>query len=636
MSTKKGGALFIILALILALCGCGSRPELSEAQAETEEMLAEKEGGETSREETASEESREVFQETSEEKEVGRAVRLGIVPEELQGDYDQPVLASQMGLLLEKMIACREPSLADAWTTAVSGAEEMQLQRAAGAVYLLQAAELLGDIRMNGLYDGYVTEENAPWNQEEAACPLSVEETVMIPGPNGTDYTGDRKLGAIIFSYSRCSLLSHMPLMEFDAAWDYRGTEPMTREEAILAAVRLYDSFEEESVYITLEEAAGNCTITGEQIKAAPQMPQIQGDKLPLWRGVGIDNKAESSFWHGHYTRDFYEEELRCAAESGFDFFRVMLSFTTLQYPDFPEDMKLVNKKELEDLDEVILFALENGIHVQVSAFAMPGRYALSGYGNGENYTDGEFYPSEEEWEAFLAYFEMLAKRYQNIPAAYLSFELCSEWHPGDQGNLENFSNHMDRVIGVIRDISPDRLLMAGFDGDVKAAETMAKKGVAISFHSYEPRAFSYVSKETVEQYGGIPGWPVTDEDGREWSAERIYEEHIKPFRDIAQQYGVGFMVGEWGVCSDSFYEECHPDEADVIAYYKEMSELFREKGIPWNHFAMAGRNSFLWSGAISGFGRSGAEPEKMKYEYEDYDFEYIIDRKLIEAVMAG
>lgn len=566
------------------------------------------------------------------QRETARAISLGLVPQALQADYSAPVLDTELGELLGRMIALRDDGAAGEWARLCENSTGQAVDRAGGAVYLMCAAQTLGDLRMNALYDGYFTEGNAPWDHETGDCPILPPGEISIPGPNGTDYTGDAYVGAMLFSFNRCSRLSHKPLMEFSGQWDFRSGALFTREEAILAAVRLYDSFEDEPEYITLEAAAARSTIGRESIDQAPALPELKGGSLPLWRGVGFDSKAESDFWPGHYTRDYYPEEFRLAAEQGFDFFRMMVSFTALQFPDYPQDMGVVNERELEELDKVIAFALENGVHVQISAFAMPGRAALSGFGNGENYNDGAFYPTREEWEAFTAYWEMLAKRYRDIPAPYLSFELCSEWHPGDEGRLEDFSARMDEVTAAIRAVTPDRLLMAGFDGDLAAAECMAKKGVAISYHSYEPRAFCYVSPDTVKEYGGVPAWP--EAAGEHWTAQRVYDEYIRPFRELALKYGVGFMVGEWGVCSDAYYEECYPDEAAVIAFYREMAQMFAREGIPWNHFDLAGRNSFMWSGAISGFGRRGSRAVSGAYECDTHVFEYQVDRALLEAVL--
>lgn len=565
-------------------------------------------------------------------RETARAISLGLVPQALQADYSAPVLDTELGELLGRMIALRDDGAAGEWARLCENSTGRAVDRAGGAVYLMCAAQTLGDLRMNALYDCYFTEGNAPWDHETAECPILPPGEVSIPGPNGTDYTGDAYAGAMLFSFNRCSRLSHKPLMEFSGQWDFRSGAPFTREEAILAAVRLYDSFEDEPEYITLEAAAARSTIGRECIDQAPALPELKGGALPLWRGVGFDSKAESDFWPGHYTRDYYPEEFRFAAEQGFDFFRMMVSFTALQFPDYPQDRGLVNERELEELDKVIAFALENGVHVQISAFAMPGRAALSGFGNGENYNDGEFYPTGEEWEAFTAYWEMLAKRYRDIPAPYLSFELCSEWHPGDEGRLEDFSARMDEVTAAIRAVSPDRLLMAGFDGDLAAAECMAQKGVAISYHCYEPRAFTYVDLDTVEQYGGVPAWPEIG--GELWTAQRIYEQSIQPFREVAQKYGVGFMVGEWGLCNNAYYEACHPEETAVMAFYSEMAQMFAREKIPWNHFDLAGRNSFMWSGAISGFGRRGSRAVSGAYEYDTHVFEYKADRALLEAVL--
>lgn len=585
--------------------------------------------------------------EETESREIVHAIDLNLVTEELQSNYDEIITSREMSELLGRVIELRNHSLLPDWKTLCAKCDNTRIDRFCGAVFLMKAAQTLGDLRMNAVYDMYFTDEKAPWsvNLEYHPFELSEDEEIFISGPNGTDYSGDPFVGSLIFSFSRCSRVSYLPLLEFSEGWDFRSGDSLTREEAILAAVRLYDSFEDEPEYVTLDEAAAGSTVPQTVIDAAPEGVDVTGDRLPLWKGVGFDNRADSNFWVGHYLRDDYVEEFRFAAEEGFNFFRIMQSFTSLQFPDYPNDLYQVNEKELETLDQVISFGLVHGIHIQISCFAVPGRHAMSGYNNGENYYDGPFYPTEKEWKSYTAWWEMLAKRYQNIPNAYLSFELCSEWHPGDQGKLENFSRHMDETIAAIREISPDRLLMAGFDGDLSAAECMAEKGVALSFHCYVPNSADYINFETVEQFDfvtsenvneyrgiAIDGWPNVYGDS--WSAEKIYVEHIKPFHELAKKYDVGFMIGEWGAFNNPFYEEWHLNQADVAAYMQDMVTMFEEKGIAWNHFALAGRNAFMWSGVQSGFSRIGSSPKTIRYQSDDHTFEFIADRELLDIVL--
>lgn len=56
-----------------------------------------------------------------------------------------------------------------------------------------------------------------------------------------------------------------------------------------------------------------------------------------------------------HQHMDFKEAEVQYLVDNGFNFTRLLLGFSTLRYPDFQEDMMLVNENELLDLDRLIV-----------------------------------------------------------------------------------------------------------------------------------------------------------------------------------------------------------------------------------------------------------------------------------------
>ena len=73
--------------------------------------------------------------------------------------------------------------------------------------------------------------------------------------------------------------------------------------------------------------------------------------------------------------------------------------------------------------------------------------------------------------------------------------------------------------------------------------------------------------------------------DGESWSSdvnftpEEIYEQIIRPVQEIAENYGVGFMLNEFGIfaCNVGW------DVSIPVSYTDDMIAMLEEQGIPWS-----------------------------------------------------
>ena len=128
---------------------------------------------------------------------------------------------------------------------------------------------------------------------------------------------------------------------------------------------------------------------------------------------------------HYNIVEPFQERDLKFLSENGFNFARVLIGFTTLGYPDHPENGSLVNLAELEDLDRLIAWGMRYDVHLSLCMLSPPG-YASQEDVEHQAIKDAD-YPSPEQWELIRSYWTMLTKRYAGIPSRNLSFELCTE-----------------------------------------------------------------------------------------------------------------------------------------------------------------------------------------------------------------
>lgn len=585
--------------------------------------------------------------------EVGRAIKLGLVPAALQGDYGKTATEKELCTLMGNAVAKLDSAKLPAWNTFCAAATDGPTLRQEAAVAMYLAATLFtptpqGNASestnyldwekywftdVNGGYGGNGTKIFAKFDNREDYTYL-----------DSFNYLSQGVLPSMAMAYGLelASRYSHNLALEIKPDGSgARFKDPLTREEAILAAVRWYDSWDPAPVYVTPEDVrATEQAISAAQLETAASVLPVTAEKLPAWKGCGNFTKcAANTSGGGNGVQEYYESDVKFLADHGFNFMRVCLGFTTLGAPDYPKNGAYLNLRELEDLDQLLAWGLEYGVHMQISMFSPPRRHTAGEVWNEASYwrelsadSDLGGVYTETEWADVAACWKMLALRYQNVPTDYLSFELGSEWHPDD---TDVFMDHWDPIIDAIRAATPDRVLMFAFDEMLPAAERMAARGVALSYHSYEPRGFAYFQNEGYE--GGDPNpaaqaptWPFTDENGVTWSGGKIYETYIKPMQELSQKCNVGFMVGEVGLCNNPRGADIA--QADAVAFTRELVAAMNTHGVPYNHFSLAGDINLLRQYYPDIEARRGETMTPVTYHFADYDYSFYADLELTQV----
>ena len=257
--------------------------------------------------------------------------------------------------------------------------------------------------------------------------------------------------------------------------------------------------------YVSLSEAGSydKAILTDALLSSDSALPEVTQAVLPSeWRGAGI---ASRKYMVEEY-RPFAESDIRFLAENGFNFTRLYLSFETLRYPDFPADPRMVNQRELRELDQLLAWCVEYDIHLQIT---MNDYLNADGTGKGQ----GEGMPqSQAEWELVREYWTMLATRYADIPSKYLSFDLCNESEPKkDDGQLETCKAEVAALVDAIRAVSPQRVLLYSQPDRENLAwtEAMASLGVAIGCHVYTPSGVLLGHRELERNPEAEMIWPM-------------------------------------------------------------------------------------------------------------------------------
>jgi len=362
----------------------------------------------------------------------------------------------------------------------------------------------------------------------------------------------------------------------------FNGLDTLTIEEAAECAL-VYYNFPNPMAYPTYlapeEVGAYNPEIiTPDLLEKETSLPAASCENLPAqWHGVVMDD-MELVAYNMHTDPEIYEYEIQKIKEAGFNFIGLNLDFSWLQdYWLFDSksnggnlayNKMLTNKKDsgklslqrLEKLDQVIALCMEYDIHVDLRATALG---ELSGYSmdlpqrvrKGANYAD----ELAQLWQA-------IARRYAEIPNEYLSFTLFT-------ADLDVQTDMVLPSVEAIREVSPDRCIIADICFKAMKPKAFAELGVALSYRLYDHEKYDsvmnmteYYKQNSARQVNRLHfltkqgekmienfSWPYKGELDAQalFSIGRYGGESLMEVMETAQEYGVGFMLSDFGITVD-------------------------------------------------------------------------------------
>jgi len=388
-------------------------------------------------------------------------------------------------------------------------------------------------------------------------------------------------------------------------------------------------------VFVAPEEVGKYSTdiITADLLTKETELPAVSCEKLPSnWHGVVMKDM-------GYTMRttmlddQIYEYEIQTIKEAGFNFIGLELDFSWLQEyilqdPQFEpfkglvaeEDVGKFSMARLEQLDRVIALCMKYDIHVNLRCVDF-----------GDNHTCCDRFRDISNSKAgpkLANRWQAIARRYADIPNEYLSFTLFTS--PAGAVTAVLMPS-----VEAIREVSPDRCVIADICGwtlKKQDAITFAKAGVALSsrigteekmkmfYHRnfFDPGQYIQTIDAAGEKFVKNFTWPCDGVDAEKLlastSKDRVYETMA-----VAEEYGVGFMVSDFGVFADEFevYRGAffyptyrYPDEG-YRAMIEDITSTVAAKGYGWCF-----SNWFGYFGVTN----SGPVYENASYEQvEDY-----------------
>lgn len=427
------------------------------------------------------------------------------------------------------------------------------------------------------------------------------------------DYGSDTSMVYVCALYDR---VTGLPVMSLDSKNRFLPQKKMTVGDAARATLRFYRSLEGKENYVKLSKAGtyNKKIITDKLLNKKSSLPEASNQKLPVWRGIlnGTMGYVKYQALGGRADKVIREGDIKAAADTGFNHMSIMISFPWLQ--GLHQKDGYVDKTRLEELDRVIALCMKYDMHVTLENCETPG---ISMWGDDEHEKGTENLAKPGMAKTYAGYWGMLAKRYKSIDNKYLAFNLMVE--PGFTSE-EQYEKLLGPSVDAIFAVDKSRVVIADIHNWGLTGEAMAKRGVALSHHHYEPRDFCVLEGTDYEQdkdYLHSVKWEYTAKDTFDLHA--YGDENIASLNDVrktAEKYGVGFMVGEFGIFGGGQLSKYRYSDETISAYYTSMIEAFEEEGIGW----VGGSMDSQWGIMISYPCVEGAKYVKLKNSNNYYD----------------
>lgn len=608
------------LVLGLSACGISNNTEVSSEATES----------------TASEATEAVTTEAPEpvqvDPEVQRGITLGLVSADYLDDPNAPATTTDLENMGAKILELRgaEASVIAKWDECASGSDRTARNSdvAKATYYIASYLSEDGIPKTNANdnsgsrrwlpgdwykdphsinWDNFIKNANGEfsfYNREEAA---HGNEPITTNEVNSTT--------AVMFSIALASHYSGQYVLPQDLETGTLLLETeLTRADLLLRMVRLYDSFEDEAEYIAIDSLGTENPITDSEIANAAAVPEVNASgSSDEWIGSIMENynlignpDGDNSIYSTDLTWNYREADFAAAADMGMNYMRLSLALPVLAYPDYSEDRSSVNKAIIEDFDNAVRWGMKYGLHISIGFQGyldddIDGIDCTNADGSIENLFTPDYLAPAESYEAKADLLNAFAKRYSNVPAKYLSFELQNENCALDNDSAANdtMADQFIMLANSIWSVTPERGVSLSTDTHT-LTETeyaywskIAEAGINLDFHCYEPRSFlapnDYYRVDASEMV-----WPgFVDEHGESWDMDKVYDTYIAPWKELADEYQVGLRIGECVPFMESWdlFDTPPRTQDAMVAWAADFSKKMQE-----NHI------SYTLNNAMNGF----------------------------------
>ena len=347
--------------------------------------------------------------------------------------------------------------------------------------------------------------------------------------------------------------------------------------------------------------------ITQELLEKETGLPAVSNQSLPQWHGVVMN---DMTYWERcmHLDDQIYEYEIRAIKEAGFNYIGLRLDFNWMTesilsdpqkeaYVDIlnSEDFGCFSLEHLEELDQVIAWCMKYDIHVNLRGFG------IGGYNDDTHIDEFNDIRTKQGAERLAQNWRAIARRYADIPNVYLSFTPFTTPKGGCYPTQETILPSVEAML----EESPDRCIIVdvfGWAMEKSDAEAFAKMGVALSCRigGGDGKSFDWLNHtsiwktdEVLKESGKSQildfTWPYQGQDAAAVLAQSGFYE-VDVVWNVAQEYGVGFMVSDFGITRSTYSgytasESCPRYRYSNEAYQTMLLDFintFQERGYGW------------------------------------------------------
>lgn len=424
----------------------------------------------------------------STDEEIGKAIDLGLVPAQMQGNYEETISYKGFCAILDCFVEKMFPELFSDWKDVSANYRDadVQMSRMEGALVLLYAAECCGidavgyeyNIPLEDLIaDDVDFYEGVTWDYPLLPDILETYYNETIANSQYYTWRCESNYGdnAILFA-EYMSYGNGKTFLDYDERYALNLGDMFKRGDAIRAVERLYENARF-AQYGAAEEAA--CTVSDAAITLGKAMEEVSWQQLPNWKGFTVSDGT----WTAAYGAGmrYQREEIEALSTLGFNFVRAPLN-TAMLFKN--GDTSMVNLGYLEEMDNLIKYCAEMGIHVCFDLHDIPE----AGYITGDDTAKIILWQDAAAQALFVEFWQFLAEYYRDIPSNLLSFNLLNEPRGAD-GEPDDalYSEIMLRAIDAIREVTPERLIFADALGvtEGRVVEGLADAQIVQALHPY-------------------------------------------------------------------------------------------------------------------------------------------------------
>lgn len=397
-----------------------------------------------------------------------RAFTLGLAPEGMQMRVSEQISSVEFRGLLTELINKLAPEKLSYFEENVTD-HDMPMSRGLGFVMAYYAAVSIGADDYNNNFDNSRADGgdfwDSDWNEYRALFPTVYEGPEYFAPEDMSGFAwvewGNVYTASHLWSFWHSSPVSGNLMFTFDEeAGSIHKHEALTVQDAVSVLTRLYDSVTGIEM-VSISDAAVTEgfaeSLTPELREKLESAPEITAENHPVWTGL--------IFGYAYYRQiNDYSKEMRKCANFGFNSTRLLTDYE----PFFNGNVTEVNLTNIQTLDKMVKTAIQYNLHLNVCLSTVPGREAYSDPVTFTSEGSFDLFVNEEKQEQVNRLWAALAKRYAEVPSAYLSFTPfweaanynLSTGLPAPEYTMEDIGEYLVEVVEAIREQDEERLVI--------------------------------------------------------------------------------------------------------------------------------------------------------------------------------